>query len=380
MSSPSSSTGSQMGDSSSSIPASILKQAQFAEFFISSLASAWFWDYLMSLREEFIMFSRHRFTFPDSVYVLSRLSTCAFLILSLMDISFNTGGLQNENCHTLIGSVSIATTIATISSCLLFFFRIRAVFFDVRIIVLFFFLLFLGTSASDIQSISSQHFFKNKSEDPQCQRTGVNKSGGTGYILILTYETLVYLAISVRLYMLHAILPAMSQEKSSESPSDSQPSFGSSFRYHLKRFFTGEGMGFLSKALFMSGQIYYLATIGPYILAIIADYNPSVPTLVKAPLTLPSLVLQNAMACRVYRHLKIGRTVDYSRFTVPTTKGGGHPPRGNSAPEMSTVAFQRVGMSTGSDPSEGVATTSTSSNVEIEGKEVPLQSIVIDAV
>ncbi|KAL4245205.1 hypothetical protein ABKN59_010262 [Abortiporus biennis] len=107
MSSPSSSTGSQMGDSSSSIPASILKQAQFAEFFISSLASAWFWDYLMSLREEFIMFSRHRFTFPDSVYVLSRLSTCAFLILSLMDISFNTGGLQNENCHTLIELCSL---------------------------------------------------------------------------------------------------------------------------------------------------------------------------------------------------------------------------------------------------------------------------------
>ncbi|KAL4245410.1 hypothetical protein ABKN59_009509 [Abortiporus biennis] len=68
----------------------------------------------------------------------------------------------------------------------------------------------------------------------------------------------------------------------------------------------GRGMGKMSRTLLMSGQLYYLATVGLNIVAMAVILAPSVPPVIAAMFSIPNVALQNAMACRVYRQLKLG--------------------------------------------------------------------------
>jgi len=81
---------------------------------------------------------------------------------------------------------------------------------------------------------------------------------------------------------------------------------GDSWRARAKSFFRADGLPRLSKSLLQSGQLYYFATIGLSIVTCATLLAPDIPAVYHPLLFLPNIALENAMACRVYRAVRLG--------------------------------------------------------------------------
>lgn len=86
----------------------------------------------------------------------------------------------------------------------------------------------------------------------------------------------------------------------------------------------------------------YRATVGLNLVAAIVILTTSVPPVVRAMFSIPNIALQNAMACRVYRQLKVGLIRDQPSPVVVTSRIS-----------AGTMQFSRSGVTTKHhDPSQ----------------------------
>lgn len=108
-------------------------------------------------------------------------------------------------------------------------------FYDVRPVCVIFTLLWLATFASFTAPFTfvGVHIGPTK----ECILRSVEKSTSAGFVAIVIYDTMVFIAISVRLLL--------------DNPADG-------WIARIKLFFSGEKMGYLSRALLQTGQLYYL--------------------------------------------------------------------------------------------------------------------------
>ena len=142
------------------------------------------------------------------------------------------------NCNSLVYTISIFLVIAMSSSSALFFFRVKAVYSDNRLITVFFgFLWFtlFGLSFIIPSAVKGTHIGTTQ----WCIITSVAPYGSAPIVLNTVNDTLVFIAISVRLV-------------SSSSASDS-------FGARMKSFWLGHGLPGLSRGLLRGGQLYYLS-------------------------------------------------------------------------------------------------------------------------
>jgi len=130
-----------------------------------------------------------------------------------------------------------------------------------------------------------------------CLNTVVKSFSSVGIIVVAVHDTLVFLAISSRLLSW---------------------SLGDTWIDKIKSFYHGRGMGIMSRALLQTGQSYYLATAGMNIAAMAVILSPSVPPVLRATLVVPNIALSNVMACRVFRHVKLGLIKDIYTLTTET--------------------------------------------------------------
>jgi len=177
---------------------------------------------------------------------------------------------------------------------ILFYFRVRAVFHHSKIICGIFGLLWLSTLScfSDLSAVQAIHIGTTN----VCIEVLIKQSLAVGMVVIAVHDTLVYLAISTRLTII----------SNWASPRTSS----------LAAILRGRGLGHVTRTLLQSGQMYYLTTVSMNIVAMIAVLSPSFPQVYKAMLLIPNVAIQNAMACRVYRQLKLGF------ITTPTIPSG----------------------------------------------------------
>jgi len=142
--------------------------------------------------------------------------------------------------------------------------------------------------------------------------------GSAPIILNAVNDTLIFIAISYRILM-HTAYP------------------GDSWWARAKLFFTADGLPRLSKALLQGGQLYYFATIGLSIVFAALSLSPNIPPAYHAMLSIPNLALENSMACRVFRAVKLGFIKDHesSRLGVSLRSSSA---RGDSGHEL---AFKR---------------------------------------
>lgn len=271
------------------LPEAAPHQIQLAQFLVVATAGAWFWDYLISIIEEYVMLSTHRIRLPDVCYYLSRLSTAALIILSLIFVSG-----PSTHCQSLSIAAASCGAFAMPLNSILFFFRARAIYTDSKWTKIFFCLLWLCTLGSFTApfSISSAA----SGGGGPCIGTNVKRSFSTGLIIIGIHDTIIYLAISIRLTTRSATF-CQGNMVGGTSPNSSVV---------VKTFVRGYGMSRLSKVLLTSSQLYYLATVTVNLICMIVIFNPSVPAIYHMMLSIPNVTIQNAMACRVYRQLKIG--------------------------------------------------------------------------
>lgn len=139
-----------------------------------------------------------------------------------------------NNCHALAKTIGWCGAFALPLNSLLFFFRIRAVFNQSRIIKYSFLALWLATLSAIAApfAVDGTHIGTTKN----CINSNVKQYSSAGIVVVAVHDTSVFMAISMRLLMY---------------------SFADGWSQRLKTFFSGGGMGNMSKALLKSGQLYY---------------------------------------------------------------------------------------------------------------------------
>jgi len=110
-----------------------------------------------------------------------------------------------------------------------------------------------------------------------------------GSIATAIYDTLMYLVVSWQLASLATV---------------------DRWQDRLKSFVTGNGLGWLSKVLLQSGQVYYFITISFTICTTIFMYSPSTPVEWNALFVPINATVTSVMACRLFRELKLDLLVN----------------------------------------------------------------------
>jgi len=255
-----------------------------------------------------------RVRLPDVVYSLSRCFSLAFILQSLIFIAGPVG-----NCQMMASTLGWSFAIAMPLNSLLFFFRVQAVFHMSPGIVILFAILWVCTLAS-ISTPFGIHHAIHVGTTNVCVQTDIKKWAMAGNAVIAVHDTLVYLAISIRLTL------------------NNLPHSSYFVKDVLKIFFSGKGIGQISKTLLTTGQLYYFVTIGVNIITMAIIFSPSVPPVIQAVPPICNIALQNAIACRVYRQLKLGLI---SESSTPSFYISSPPPSHNHrGGPLSSVQFK----------------------------------------
>ncbi|EPQ51305.1 hypothetical protein GLOTRDRAFT_49043 [Gloeophyllum trabeum ATCC 11539] len=262
------------------LPSVLATQFEASRYLYIASLSAWIWDFLLSLKEDYTLLSRYRLNIPTMVYFVSRIASLAYVTTSTV---FQVSPIGS--CQALQYALGWCYVVAGPSTSLLFLFRIRAVFFHNKPVVLLFSLLWLavlGTAFTVPFAITGEHIGPTQ----RCINTAVKSFSSSSIIVGGIFDSLVFLTISYRLLTTNLVEETWSSR--------------------LNSFLSGSGFTRLPAALLQGGQMYYLATSGVNIFTIIMVLTPSVPAVYHAMFTVPNLALENAMAGRVFRQLKLG--------------------------------------------------------------------------
>ncbi|KAI0791744.1 hypothetical protein C8Q75DRAFT_805350 [Abortiporus biennis] len=275
------------------LPADIATQVQNANLFVVAIVGAWTCNFLMSLHEEIRMLTTsERYTIPDFCYLLARVTTMGYLVSSTIFVA-----REVEHCQTLMRIIGCFGGLAMPINSLLLFHRVRAVFHENRPVIVMFAILWLSTFSCLTVLIGTKaaHIGPTKF----CIESAFVSSNAVGLVVIAIYDTLLYFAISARLTLYDH--PNMT------------------LREWLKMFLTGRGLHKIARTLFTSGQLYYLATVAVNIVTMVMILDPKVSEVYRAMIAVLDVAVQNAMACLVYRQIKIGMI---KRDSMPITLTG----------------------------------------------------------
>ncbi|CAL1701736.1 unnamed protein product [Somion occarium] len=226
------------------------------------------------------MYTKKSVALPDFVYILSRITTGGFIILSLV---FTTAKV--EDCHTLSTISSWFLVLALPCNSMLFFIRIRAVFLMSPLVTAGFGILWLTTVGAALTVPFGVQAMNLQPGRSWCSVVEVRSYSSTGWFYMVFYDTLVFIAISFRTV-----------------------SFGlaETWKERLSSFISGKGVGHVSRSLLRTVQLYYLVTVGSNLFVLMVIVDPGVDKYWRAMSSMSNLALTNAMACRVYRLLKLG--------------------------------------------------------------------------
>ncbi|TFK50407.1 hypothetical protein OE88DRAFT_1660773 [Heliocybe sulcata] len=262
------------------LPPSLAAQFEASRYLYIASLSGYIWDILLALPQEYALLTRSKIRPPTAVYFFSRIAALSYIITSTVFQVAPVG-----SCQALQVALGVCFAVSVPATSLLFFFRIRAVFRRRPFVVAIFAFLWIATLAGSITvpfAITGGHIGPTN----RCINTGVKSFSSVGIIINGVNDSLVFLAISWHLLTSHLVETKWSDR--------------------ARSFFRGTGFNGLSRSLLQGGQAYYLATVGLNILTIIMILTPSVPAVFHAMFTVPNVALENAMACRVFRELKLG--------------------------------------------------------------------------
>ncbi|KAJ7288728.1 hypothetical protein C8J57DRAFT_1166451 [Mycena rebaudengoi] len=314
---------SQSSGTSQQIPASLQRPLQIVTCVFAGSAAVLVWDILNNLRNDYSLLFRHKMSLATAAYVVCRIAS---LVYTLGFTLFTTYPLPA--CNTAFIAFNSFYPIAVSSAAFLFFFRVRAIYNNSRVVTVIFGVLWLAVLATSV-TVAISGRGTSVGDPPQCltpMRHGAH--GGLSVITITIHDTIVFFAISYRLV---AIFAHAQQTR----------------RDQLKELLSGAGLPAFSKSLFTDGQMYYMVTVVSNILTMVLVYVPTNNPLYHGILVIPNVTLTSIMACRVYRSAMLGLARGGSEELSLPMFAGGH----QSIP-ISGVYFdpQRCGTTAGDVP------------------------------
>ncbi|KAF5329251.1 hypothetical protein D9619_009371 [Psilocybe cf. subviscida] len=197
--------------------------------------SVFVWDVLSHLRDDYHILTKHRFTLPTFVYILSRLSTLLYLIGYTIIQTTPLG-----HCNIAIRLATSLLTIALPATQLLLFLHVRAIYATERVIVWFFTLLWLSTFVSTVIAVVSISGINIGSTD-YCTPATLARVNIATIVTPLVNDTLLFVALVVR------IMGTSTQDADTCQLKDK-------FRTAL----FGTSIPRLAKTLLQNGQQYFL--------------------------------------------------------------------------------------------------------------------------
>ncbi|EMD35665.1 hypothetical protein CERSUDRAFT_96777 [Gelatoporia subvermispora B] len=276
------------------LPPDIAYQTTIGSYILIGSLGAFVWDLLTNLQNDYKLLFKCRIGLPTAVYFLSRVSSLFYVLASTI---FETAPIGR--CALLEKIVDIMYPISVSSTCLLFFFRIRAVFDRSNIIVALFFVVWLSVVGGTLTIVTAVKSI-NIGPTNYCLNASLKSYASAAGITPLIHDTLVFVAISLRLLM------------------NSRVDWRRDWKLQARAFVTGEYLPVFSRALLQDGQLYFMFTVGSNLLTVAMVYATGVPVTYRTMFTVPNIMLTNSMSCRVFRNTKFGLFRDISMSTMAT--------------------------------------------------------------
>ncbi|KAL4248817.1 hypothetical protein ABKN59_004002 [Abortiporus biennis] len=285
------------------LPPDIATQFETTRYIYAATVGALTWDIIASFGDECKMWRFSRFGIMDVVYVLSRMTTYIQVFLSFFNMVHTFDG-----CQVIVRTITGLSVSVACLNCLLFVFRITAVFNSNKSVVRFFWLLWLSVVGLSIYAATTINTNKSNlglqlGPTVYCVALDVKRITSIGIIAVAAHDTLIWLAISWKLIMDSA-------------------DYVSTRKAKVNAVLTGAGMGRITRTLFTSAQLYYFVTISTNIATVIIIFLPStlIPKFYQSVPENINVAILNLVACRVYRQLRLGLISDpYASQAIPTS-------------------------------------------------------------
>ncbi|KAK7685177.1 hypothetical protein QCA50_011540 [Cerrena zonata] len=260
------------------LPPDLANQYVAGTYLIVAVIGAWFMDVILSIPDEIRIYKKRPFRLPDLLYFLSRIAFGGFVLTS-----FIISSAPLHSCPQVLVVTACFSGLTTPLNSSLFLLRIWGVFHGSKVIIGFFSLFWLSTFTSFVSAFN----IKTHPIGPTqyCIVEAAPQIIAIAFIVAAAYDTLVFLAITMKIVL--------------DSPAEG-------WKAKTSLLFTGEKMGYISRALLQTGQIYYFVAVSTNIIILAVVLNHSVPIVFKPAVTAPMVALQNLLACRVFRLLKLG--------------------------------------------------------------------------
>jgi hypothetical protein len=143
------------------------------------------------------------------------------------------------NCNTLIHVIGGSINFVVPTTSALFFFRVKAVYCNDRVIVILFGFMWLVLSGlCFLIPFSPRAAYIGTTRAGICVVTRIEQFASIPLITHFVFDTLVFLAISARIVSFSIV--------------------GDTFGERMRSFFRGDGLSCLSRSLLYGGQVYYV--------------------------------------------------------------------------------------------------------------------------
>nr|GAT58760.1 predicted protein [Mycena chlorophos] len=271
-------------------------------------------------------------------YFFARLATLVFCVLAAIFVTYPV-----QNCHLMLNSVMVGFSVSQASTAFLFFMRVAAIYDRNRVFHCILFTLWLGAlGGSTLVAIGGTG--ANIGPTAYCTIGATEDFVGITPILVLIHDTVVFFAITYRLFMSSFPEPEVESTRRMAALSIQ----------NIHSFFTGKYLGAFSRAVLHDGQFYYLVSGLSNILSMILLFRTGIPTQYKVAFGVPSMAFENLMAGIVYRNTKFG----YRMHVIRTSELMSRAPAGATS---HSIVFRQPG-----SPKTYAPTASTSMATDSE--------------
>ncbi|KDR80236.1 hypothetical protein GALMADRAFT_223126 [Galerina marginata CBS 339.88] len=248
---------------------------------IASVA-AFIWDILNNLLNDCKLVTQYRVNFPTIIYLASRWWTVTSVLIQVVMSTAPIG-----NCRKLGLRTGWIYPVAMSTTALLCVFRVRSIYKHSKFVTGIFVILWLGLLGGTLTVPLNSRASAIGPTD-YCFTSGTFPRYMTASgVLKLVFDAAVYLSITWRL--------------ARDFYADEHRSDGD-----LTTIFRSENLPLLWRALLQDGQRYYLIVTVMQLASTILYNTDSLPAPYRSILGLPTQMIMNIMACRVYRSKKFG--------------------------------------------------------------------------
>ncbi|KAJ7802552.1 hypothetical protein B0H13DRAFT_1672156 [Mycena leptocephala] len=264
------------------LPSELAAELKILRFIWIGTTAVFFWDILDNLGADIMLLFRSRIRWAGVAYFVARQSAHTNFIQTDINAVFPVG-----RCQEFERALIILYPIVIPSTSLLFFYRVRAIYAGSagsQTVTVLFSLLWLAELAGCIGVVFS---------------TGATSIGPTRYCILSQLAPYSAAACITQSIFDTGVFVAISYRLASNAYVDHD------WRDKFRVFFRGAYLPYLSRAMLVDGQMYYMITVVSNITASVMIYAPGVGPTYRSLASPPNLMLSTLMACRVFRHTKL---------------------------------------------------------------------------